>query len=170
MQRDGGFTVERRNSEAYHVKLQSSSESNAPRNRGDWAQNENSARTPSNIDQDSELRRAHGPCWALVAVSDDDGAYFHVAKKTVKVNLNTCLLLFLQSPQPPRSLSLSTMSFLGLRKWGTPVMKPMWPFIAASGLTFFLVGKMQDMGVRSEAYKNDPRNPYAAKVAKEAHH
>ncbi|KAH9920351.1 ATP synthase j chain-domain-containing protein, partial [Fomitopsis serialis] len=62
------------------------------------------------------------------------------------------------------------MSFLGLRKWPTPVAKPMWPFVAASAVTFFLVSKAQDMGVKSETWRNDPRNPYAAQIAKEAHH
>ncbi|KAI0374589.1 hypothetical protein BV20DRAFT_1032726 [Pilatotrama ljubarskyi] len=62
------------------------------------------------------------------------------------------------------------MSFLGLRKWPTPVLKPMWPFITASVLTFYLVGKAQDMGVKSEAFRNDPRNPYAAQIAKQSHH
>ena len=28
------------------------------------------------------------------------------------------------------------------------VLKPMWPFIAASSITFYLVSKAQDMGVR----------------------
>ena len=79
----------------------------------------------------------------------------------------------------------------------------MWPFMAASGLTFYLVSLMQDAGVKceytsllpsapvcarrvelalterspgfvfiAEAYKNDPRNPYAAQISKEeaAHH
>ena len=66
----------------------------------------------------------------------------------------------------------------------------MWPFISASLLTMFLVGKMQDMGVKceftisyrcanacpnadvssAEGFKNDPRNPYAAQIAKESHH
>lgn len=59
------------------------------------------------------------------------------------------------------------MSFLGLRKWPTPVSKlvvlqifrlvpnvylqvfrPMWAFFAASGLTFYLVSKAQDAGVK----------------------
>ncbi|PCH37665.1 hypothetical protein WOLCODRAFT_22749 [Wolfiporia cocos MD-104 SS10] len=62
------------------------------------------------------------------------------------------------------------MSFLGLRKWPTPFAKPMWPFIAAGSLTLYLVGKMQDMGVRSEEHAKDPRNPYAAQIAKESHH
>ncbi|RPD66518.1 hypothetical protein L227DRAFT_606604 [Lentinus tigrinus ALCF2SS1-6] len=78
------------------------------------------------------------------------------------------------------------MSFLGLRKWPTPVAKPLWPFVSASLLTWFLVGKMQDLGVKcayslsfsphplpprvSEGFRNDPRNPYAAQIAKQSHH
>ncbi|ETW86367.1 mitochondrial F1F0 ATP synthase, j chain [Heterobasidion irregulare TC 32-1] len=63
------------------------------------------------------------------------------------------------------------MAFLGLRKWPTPVLKPLWPFFAATGITYYLVAKMQDMGVRSEAFAKDPRNPYAAQIEKEsAHH
>ncbi|KAH8099614.1 ATP synthase j chain-domain-containing protein [Cristinia sonorae] len=64
------------------------------------------------------------------------------------------------------------MAFLGLRKWPTPVAKPLWPFVAASTITFYLVSKMQDAGVKSDEWKNDPRNPYAAQIAKEgaAHH
>ncbi|KAF8498355.1 ATPase, F0 complex, subunit J [Gautieria morchelliformis] len=63
------------------------------------------------------------------------------------------------------------MSFLGLRKWPTPIARPMWPFFVASGLTFFLVAKAQSAGVMSEAFANDPRNPYALQISKEkAHH
>jgi len=63
-----------------------------------------------------------------------------------------------------------TMAFFGLRKWPTPVLRPMWPFIAASGLTYYLVSSLQDMGVKSETYAKDPRNPYAAQIAKEESH
>jgi len=64
------------------------------------------------------------------------------------------------------------MAFLGLRKWPTPVLRPMLPFIAASGLTFYLVSSLQDMGVKSETYAKDPKNPYAAQIANESksHH
>ncbi|KAG0691789.1 ATPase, F0 complex, subunit J [Suillus ampliporus] len=68
------------------------------------------------------------------------------------------------------------MAFLGLRKWSTPacsisrVLRPMAPFLAASAVTFYLVSKMQEMGVRSETYAKDPKNPYGAQIAKEAHH
>ncbi|KAL5529468.1 hypothetical protein ACEPAG_5453 [Sanghuangporus baumii] len=65
------------------------------------------------------------------------------------------------------------MAFFGLRKWPTPVLKPMAPFIAASAVTFYLVSSLQDMAVRSKTYANDPKNPYAAQIAKEkaaAHH
>ncbi|KAH9023967.1 ATPase, F0 complex, subunit J, partial [Lactarius pseudohatsudake] len=50
------------------------------------------------------------------------------------------------------------------------VFRPLWPFFAASGITYFLVSKAQDMAVRSEGFRNDPRNPYAAQIAKEEHH
>lgn len=64
------------------------------------------------------------------------------------------------------------MAFLGLRKWPTPVRlpqffttqaeltdthqkkqvaKPLWPFVAASTITFYLVSKMQDAGVKCES-------------------
>jgi len=62
------------------------------------------------------------------------------------------------------------MSFLGMRKWSTPVLRPLWPFLAAGAVVFYGVSKMQDMGVKSEAYANDPRNPYALKISKENEH
>ncbi|KII88330.1 hypothetical protein PLICRDRAFT_620993 [Plicaturopsis crispa FD-325 SS-3] len=62
------------------------------------------------------------------------------------------------------------MAFLGLRKWPTPFAKPMWPFFAAAGITTFLVAKGQELGVRSEEFAKDPRNPYAQQIAKETHH
>ncbi|TFK62495.1 hypothetical protein BDN72DRAFT_827413 [Pluteus cervinus] len=62
------------------------------------------------------------------------------------------------------------MAFLGLRKWGTPIVKPLWPFLAASTVTLYLVAKAQDSGVRSAEYRNDARNPYTAQIAKETIH
>ncbi len=77
------------------------------------------------------------------------------------------------------------------------VFRPLWPFFAAGGITYFLVSKAQDVGVRcelfhpsethpktqsadtralffthplAEGFRNDPRNPFAAQIAKEAHH
>ena len=72
------------------------------------------------------------------------------------------------------------------------VFRPLWPFFAASGITYYLVSKAQDMAVRcalfhifshlpahtffsnfsykAEGFRNDPRNPYAAQIAKEEHH
>ncbi|KAG6379612.1 hypothetical protein JVT61DRAFT_10121 [Boletus reticuloceps] len=49
-------------------------------------------------------------------------------------------------------------------------MRPLAPFIAASTITFYLVGQMQELGVRSEAYAKDPKNPYAAQIAREESH
>ncbi|KAN0085771.1 ATP synthase j chain domain containing protein [Tylopilus felleus] len=57
-------------------------------------------------------------------------------------------------------------------RFNTPVIRPMAPFLAASAITFYLVGQMQELGVRSETYAKDPKNPYAAQIAREAesHH
>ncbi|KAI0094167.1 ATP synthase j chain-domain-containing protein [Irpex rosettiformis] len=65
------------------------------------------------------------------------------------------------------------MSFLGFRRYPTPIVKPLWPFAAASLITFTLISKAQDAAIRSDAYKNDPRNPYREQLAREdasAHH
>ncbi|KAK7694132.1 hypothetical protein QCA50_003708 [Cerrena zonata] len=80
------------------------------------------------------------------------------------------------------------MALFGLRKWPVPVLtsldsystraqtfvlqvaKPLWPFFAASAITYYLVSKAQDAGVKSEEFRNDPRNPYAAQIAKENSH
>ncbi|KJA24236.1 hypothetical protein HYPSUDRAFT_65726 [Hypholoma sublateritium FD-334 SS-4] len=62
------------------------------------------------------------------------------------------------------------MAFLGLRKWSTPVAKPLWPFMVAGTLTMYLVAKAQDSGVKSAEWRNDPRNPYAAELAKSSLH
>ncbi|EDR06481.1 uncharacterized protein LACBIDRAFT_294671 [Laccaria bicolor S238N-H82] len=62
------------------------------------------------------------------------------------------------------------MAFLGLRKWPTPIVKPLWPFLIAGSITAYLVGKAQDSGIRSPEWRTDPRNPYAAQLAKESLH
>ncbi|TFK36436.1 ATPase, F0 complex, subunit J [Crucibulum laeve] len=62
------------------------------------------------------------------------------------------------------------MAFLGLRKWPTPFVKPLWPFMAAGTITMYLVAKAQDSGIRSEEWRKDARNPYAAQLAKESLH
>ncbi|KAF9012566.1 ATP synthase j chain-domain-containing protein [Cyathus striatus] len=53
------------------------------------------------------------------------------------------------------------MAFLGMRKWPTPVAKPLWPFMAAGAITMYLVLRP---GIRSTEWRNDPRNPYAARL------
>ena len=74
------------------------------------------------------------------------------------------------------------MAFLGFRAWGTPVrpsllrpqptlrlthfalhqiMKPLWPFLAAGTLTFYLVSKAQDMGVRGASASSVRCDPSA---------
>ncbi|KAF8147587.1 ATPase, F0 complex, subunit J [Crassisporium funariophilum] len=62
------------------------------------------------------------------------------------------------------------MAFLGLRKFPTPIFKVLWPFMAAGTVTMYLVAKAQDSGVKAAEWRNDPRNPYAAQLAKQSLH
>ncbi|TEB39466.1 hypothetical protein FA13DRAFT_1784213 [Coprinellus micaceus] len=62
------------------------------------------------------------------------------------------------------------MAFLGLRKWPTPVVKPLWTFMVAGGITGYLVYGAQQSGVRSAEWRTDARNPYAAQIARESLH
>ncbi|KAJ6575538.1 ATPase, F0 complex, subunit J [Mycena sp. CBHHK59/15] len=61
------------------------------------------------------------------------------------------------------------MAFLGWRKWPTPIVKPLWPFMIAASISLYGVSKLQDMAVRSPTYAKDPKNPYAAQIAAEEH-
>lgn len=54
------------------------------------------------------------------------------------------------------------MAFFGFRPYPTPILKPLWPFFAASAIVYYGVAKMQYAGVRSEEYAKDPKNPYGA--------
>ncbi|KAF8230544.1 ATPase, F0 complex, subunit J [Tricholoma matsutake] len=60
------------------------------------------------------------------------------------------------------------MAFFGLRKWPTPIVKPLWPFMVAGTVVVYTISRLQDSAVRSVEYRNDPRNPYAAQIAKES--
>ncbi|KAJ3936755.1 MAG: ATP synthase j chain-domain-containing protein [Lentinula lateritia] len=62
------------------------------------------------------------------------------------------------------------MSFLGYRKWPTPVLKPMWPFMVAGAITVYYVAKIQDMAVRSPEYAKDPKNPFATQISNSSAH
>ncbi|KAF8329046.1 ATPase, F0 complex, subunit J [Amanita rubescens] len=62
------------------------------------------------------------------------------------------------------------MAFLGMRKWSTPVIRPMWPFLIGGSVVAYAVYSLQEKGVRSEEWRNDARNPYAAQIAKESLH
>ncbi|KAF9028558.1 hypothetical protein BDZ89DRAFT_1133527 [Hymenopellis radicata] len=50
------------------------------------------------------------------------------------------------------------------------VFKPLWPFMVAGVITIYGVSAIQDMAVRSPQYATDPKNPYAAQIAKEKAH
>jgi len=62
------------------------------------------------------------------------------------------------------------MSFFGLRKFPVPILRPLWPFFVAGSVVFYGVNRLQEMGIRSEGFVNDPRNPYTQLIAKEKHH
>ncbi|KAI9635037.1 ATPase, F0 complex, subunit J [Dioszegia hungarica] len=57
----------------------------------------------------------------------------------------------------------------GLRAWPTPIVKPLWPFMIGSALTFAGVWKLQNVALQSEEARNDPKNPFA-KTAKSGGH
>jgi len=40
----------------------------------------------------------------------------------------------------------------------------------AGSVTMYLVAKAQNSGVKADEWRNDPRNPYAAQLAKSALH
>ncbi|GLB34510.1 putative ATP synthase j chain [Lyophyllum shimeji] len=50
------------------------------------------------------------------------------------------------------------------------IVKPLWPFMVSGGIVLYLVARMQDQAIRSPQWRNDPRNPYAAQLAKESLH
>ncbi|PWN93934.1 putative ATP18-subunit I/j of the mitochondrial F1F0-ATP synthase [Acaromyces ingoldii] len=51
----------------------------------------------------------------------------------------------------------------GLRAYSTPILRPMWPFLAAGGIVFYGVNVLQDKLVSTPEAKQDPKNPYALK-------
>ncbi|KAL2022957.1 hypothetical protein VTK56DRAFT_4172 [Thermocarpiscus australiensis] len=61
------------------------------------------------------------------------------------------------------------MSWLGatpLKKFPTPVLRPMAPFLAASMVIGYYINKAQNAMLQSDEWKHDPRNP----IAKSASH
>ncbi|KAH8551823.1 ATPase, F0 complex, subunit J [Umbelopsis sp. PMI_123] len=55
----------------------------------------------------------------------------------------------------------------GLRKFNTPILRPVGPFFIGTVAIFYLIGKAQSAMIESDEYKNDPRNP--ALASKKAH-
>ncbi|KAI1392480.1 putative mitochondrial F1F0 ATP synthase subunit Atp18 [Hypoxylon trugodes] len=56
------------------------------------------------------------------------------------------------------------MSWLGvtpLKKFPTPVLKPLAPFFAAGLIIAYGVSSAQSSMMKSDEWKNDPRNPNA---------
>ncbi|ODN84238.1 hypothetical protein L202_00233 [Cryptococcus amylolentus CBS 6039] len=58
----------------------------------------------------------------------------------------------------------------GLRAWPTPVVKPLWPFMASGIITIAGVWALQDIAVSTPDALKDPKNPFAASKAKQAAH
>ncbi|KAF3014221.1 hypothetical protein E8E14_008427 [Neopestalotiopsis sp. 37M] len=60
------------------------------------------------------------------------------------------------------------MSWFGitpLKKFPTPVLKPLAPFFAAGLVILYGVNSAQNAMMKSDEWKNDPRNPNAGKAA-----
>ncbi|KAI0894019.1 putative mitochondrial F1F0 ATP synthase subunit Atp18 [Annulohypoxylon nitens] len=56
------------------------------------------------------------------------------------------------------------MSWLGvtpLKKFPTPILKPLGPFFAAGLIILYGVNAAQNAMMKSDEWKNDPRNPNA---------
>ncbi|GAA5908938.1 hypothetical protein JCM5296_006827 [Sporobolomyces johnsonii] len=69
-------------------------------------------------------------------------------------------------PYPSHSF---TMSFLGMRAWPVPFLRPMWPFLAGGLITFYGVAAAQDALLQVPEYRDSPKNPHRAS-APAAHH
>ncbi|KAG9070900.1 hypothetical protein KI688_008442 [Linnemannia hyalina] len=56
-----------------------------------------------------------------------------------------------------------------MRAWSTPFFRPLAPFLAGGVVTFYLINAAQETMLKSESFRNDPRNPkFTGK--KEEHH
>jgi F-type H+-transporting ATPase subunit j len=53
------------------------------------------------------------------------------------------------------------MTFLGMRKYPTPVNGPMMPFYIGGVVMFFAINSLASTMMESPAYANDPKNPKA---------
>lgn len=59
----------------------------------------------------------------------------------------------------------------GLRAWPTPIARPLWPFFIGGAIVLYGVNKVQGVAVSTPEALKDPKNPYAAALAKkDAHH
>ncbi|CAG8482822.1 3594_t:CDS:2 [Dentiscutata heterogama] len=53
------------------------------------------------------------------------------------------------------------MAFLGFRRFPTPIIRPMWPFMISGTIVLYLVHKIEKAGQSVPPYDIDPRNPRA---------
>ncbi|CCC67184.1 hypothetical protein NCAS_0A06260 [Naumovozyma castellii] len=53
-----------------------------------------------------------------------------------------------------------------MKRFPTPIVKPLWPFFIAAAVTYYGVSKFADAYGNTDEYINDPRNPRFAKGGK----
>ncbi|KAK3825960.1 MAG: ATP synthase subunit J, mitochondrial [Benniella sp.] len=56
-----------------------------------------------------------------------------------------------------------------MRAWSTPILRPMAPFFVGGAVTFYLINSAQEAMLKSEQFKNDPRNPKFTGKKEEKH-
>ncbi|KAG0083201.1 hypothetical protein BGZ93_010300 [Podila epicladia] len=56
-----------------------------------------------------------------------------------------------------------------MKAWSTPFIRPMAPFLVGGAVTFYLINVAQEAALKSEQFKNDPRNPYFTGKKEEKH-
>lgn len=80
-------------------------------------------------------------------------AFFGLRKWSTPVSANGLMLIALVVTRPICILGTHFVPVLLAQ-----VFRPLWPFFAASGITYYLVSKAQDMGVRCESF-HQPNMP-----------
>ena len=53
-----------------------------------------------------------------------------------------------------------------VRSYPTPILRPLWPFMVAAGITFYGVNTIQEKLTSTPEAKKDPKNPYGEVVTR----
>ncbi|ODV63563.1 F1F0 ATP synthase subunit i [Ascoidea rubescens DSM 1968] len=46
-----------------------------------------------------------------------------------------------------------------MKSFPTPIIKPLWPFMAGGAITFAIISKLANASMNSAEFINDPRHP-----------